>query len=88
LKNIFDLFTQKKQGYTLKFEGNGIGPAIVKKYADLNNCLIKTKSEKGMGPVFRVIIPKEILIEAEQNIYDIAIDTNTKQKQANSNNTY
>ena len=37
LPNLFKPFIQEEQGYTRKFEGNGLGLALVKKYCELNN---------------------------------------------------
>jgi hypothetical protein len=52
LSNIFTPFLQEEQGYSRRFEGNGLGLALVKKYCDLNNINIEIKSEKGIGSVF------------------------------------
>ncbi|NOX66261.1 MAG: PAS domain S-box protein [Chlorobi bacterium] len=46
IKSLFDPFTQEEQGYTRKFEGNGLGLALVKKYVELNGCQICVESEK------------------------------------------
>ncbi len=46
---LFTPFSQEDQGYTRKFEGNGLGMAIVKNYCDLNKIDIQVKSEKGKG---------------------------------------
>jgi len=46
---IFDPFTQKLQGYNRKYEGNGLGMALVKQYCSLNNALITIESEKRVG---------------------------------------
>jgi PAS domain S-box-containing protein len=54
LKDIFEPFTQEEQGYTRKFEGAGLGLALVKKYCDLNNANIKVDSKKGSGTQFIV----------------------------------
>lgn len=54
LPHIFDAFTQEDQGYTRKFEGNGLGLALVKEYCRLNKALINVKSEKGIGSTFKV----------------------------------
>jgi len=54
LPNIFKLFSQEEQGYTRRFEGNGLGMALVKKYCDLNNADITVLSEKGKGTKFTV----------------------------------
>lgn len=58
LSKIFNPFTQEEQGYTRKFEGNGLGLALVKKYIELNNSAISVESKKGEGTVFRTIFNK------------------------------
>lgn len=55
LRNLFHPFSQEEEGYTRKYEGSGLGLALVKKCCDLNNAEIKVKSEKGKGSTFTVI---------------------------------
>jgi PAS domain S-box-containing protein len=55
LAKIFEPFTQETQGYSRRFEGNGLGLALVKKYCDLNNADISVESEKGKGTRFTVV---------------------------------
>ncbi|MGE5352826.1 MAG: PAS domain S-box protein [Acidobacteriota bacterium] len=55
LPNLFKPFSQEEQGYTRKYEGNGLGLALVKKYCEMNNLSIEVDSRKGEGSVFRVI---------------------------------
>lgn len=55
LPQLFEPFTQEEMGYTRKFEGNGIGLALVKKYCELNNAKIEVESEKNKGSIFRII---------------------------------
>ena len=57
LPQLFSPFTQEESGYTRKFEGNGLGLALVKKYCDINQASIEVKSEKGKGSLFTVKIP-------------------------------
>ena len=54
LPYLFDPFRQEEQGYTRKYEGNGLGLALVKKYCEHNNAQIKVESEKGIGSTFTV----------------------------------
>lgn len=54
LPNLFEPFTQEDGGYTRKYEGTGLGLALVKQYCTLNNAEISVKSEKGKGTEFVV----------------------------------
>jgi signal transduction histidine kinase len=51
---LFEEFSQEDMGYTRKYEGNGLGLALVKKYCELNKAEISVKSEKGKGSNFTV----------------------------------
>ncbi len=55
LPNLFKPFTQEEQGYTRKYEGNGLGLALVKKYCEINNASIEVESRKDHGSTFKVI---------------------------------
>jgi PAS domain S-box-containing protein len=55
LGSIFQPFSQETSGYTRKFDGNGLGLALVKEYCELNNAEIFVSSEKGAGSNFTVI---------------------------------
>ena len=54
-ENIFNVFSQEQQGYTRKFEGNGLGLALVKKACEINNAELTYKSIKNEGTTFTVI---------------------------------
>ncbi len=56
MRNLFKPFSQEESGYTRKFEGNGLGLALVKKYCDLNKAEIIVESEKGSGTSFQVYL--------------------------------
>lgn len=55
LPRLFLPFTQEETGYTRKFEGNGLGLALVKSYLDLLNAEINVTSEKEKGTTFSII---------------------------------
>ena len=59
MKIIFQPFTQEEQGYTRKFEGAGLGLALVKKYCELNNAKIQVESKKGEGTKFTILFNTE-----------------------------
>ena len=52
LDKLFEPFMQEEQGYSRKFDGNGLGLALVRKYCDLNGIQISVESKKGMGSRF------------------------------------
>jgi signal transduction histidine kinase len=52
--NIFKPFSQEEQGYSRRYEGNGLGLALVKKYCEINNASIEVESKKDVGTVFIV----------------------------------
>jgi PAS domain S-box-containing protein len=54
MEHIFEPFMQEDRGYTRKYEGNGLGLALAKKYCDLNNASINVESKKGKGSKFIV----------------------------------
>ena len=54
LKELFQPFSQEEQGYCRKFEGNGLGLALVKKYCEMNDADIEVESKKGVGTKFKV----------------------------------
>jgi signal transduction histidine kinase len=54
MPNLFMPFTQEEQGYSRRYEGNGLGLALVKKYCELNQANIVVKSVKGEGTTVKV----------------------------------
>jgi len=59
LSKLFTPFSQEEQGYTRRYDGNGLGLALVKKYCDMNNLEISVTSEKGKGSCFTVIFKEK-----------------------------
>ena len=54
MKNLFTPFGQEDHGYTRKFDGNGLGLTVVKRFCDLNKAKISVESKKGEGSKFTV----------------------------------
>ena len=54
LPKLFMPFSQEETGYSRRFEGNGLGLALVKKYVEILNAKIKVDSKKGEGTTFTV----------------------------------
>lgn len=52
--SIFQPFIQEEQGYTRKYDGNGLGLPLVKKCCELNDFGIKIKSEKAVGTEVKI----------------------------------
>lgn len=58
LPYIFLAFSQEETGYTRRFEGSGLGLALVKSYCDMNKAKIDVKSKKNIGTTFTVSFQK------------------------------
>lgn len=56
IPKLFTPFRQEDHGYSRKYEGNGLGLALVKSYCDINNAILEVESEKNVGSTFRVIL--------------------------------
>ncbi len=54
LPTLFKPFSQEEQGYSRKFDGNGLGLALVKKYCEINDAFIQVSSKKNKGTKFTV----------------------------------
>ncbi len=55
LVDLFKPFRQEEQGYTRSYEGNGLGLALVNKYAEIVNAEISVESEKNKGTAITVV---------------------------------
>ena len=57
LDELFTPFAQEDMGLNRRFEGAGIGLALVKLLIDLMKGKIEVESEKGIGSTFRIFLP-------------------------------
>jgi PAS domain S-box-containing protein len=60
MQKLFEPFTQEESGYTRRFEGNGLGLALVKNYCDINDAKISVDSKKGVGSKFTITFKERI----------------------------
>ncbi len=67
IKNLFTPFSQEDAGQTRKYEGNGLGLALVKEYVTLNKGQISVQSEKNKGSIFSVMFEKKIIKVTSEN---------------------
>jgi signal transduction histidine kinase len=51
---LFERFSQEETGYGRRFEGSGLGLALVKNYLDLNGAWLTVDSEKHRGSRFTI----------------------------------
>ena len=56
VNKLFSPFSQEEMGYTRRYEGTGLGLALVKNFIDINKAQIKVKSELNSGTTFTVIL--------------------------------
>jgi len=66
IDKLFTPFTQEEMGYTRRYEGTGLGLALVKSFADLNRAKIKVISEVNKGTTFTIIFKNEKLRETQK----------------------
>jgi PAS domain S-box-containing protein len=52
LPKLFEPFTQEQQGYSRKYEGTGLGMALVKRYCEINGVDIQVETDKNRGTKF------------------------------------
>lgn len=57
IPHLFDKFSQEDVGYTRRYEGSGLGMALVKQYCEINSISISLESEKGKGTTFKLLVP-------------------------------
>ncbi|MFY7911966.1 MAG: ATP-binding protein [Emticicia sp.] len=90
LEKIFDRFFQVESNSNRKFEGTGIGLALVKELTNILNGTISVESKEGVGTKFSVLLPinyekwNESLVEAETMINKTSTDT----PKINADNTF
>ncbi len=54
LPRLFEPFSQESSGDTRRFQGSGLGLALVKRYLEFNRATVGVKSEKGFGSTFTI----------------------------------
>jgi signal transduction histidine kinase/CheY-like chemotaxis protein len=69
---IFDAFTQVDASYSRRYQGTGLGLALVKKYVDMHHGRLLLESEVGAGSTFRITIPM-LVVESDRVIEDVLI---------------
>ncbi len=58
LPRLFDPFSQEDHGFTRKYEGNGLGLTLVKRYCELNGIGMVVNSQKNKGTTFLLSFEK------------------------------
>ena len=74
LKHVFEPFAQERAGARSKYQGTGLGMAIVKKLLDKMNGTISVTSEEGAGSSFVITIPFEIASQEDMAIPPVSQD--------------
>ncbi len=66
LATLFEPFVQAESDTTRRFGGTGLGLAICRRLAGLMGGEIRTRSRKGEGPSFTLLLPVRLASAAEQ----------------------
>lgn len=56
-QKIYEPYTQESEGFTKNYQGIGLGMALTKRYADLNNVQLQLKSDVNAGTTFTMVFP-------------------------------
>jgi signal transduction histidine kinase/class 3 adenylate cyclase len=72
LTRIFDRFTQVEGGATRRYEGSGIGLALVKEIVALHGGTIAAESDVGRGSIFTITLPRGKV--AQDSLFETAED--------------
>ncbi len=83
LPTLFKPFSQEEQGYSRKFDGNGLGLALVKKYCEINDAFIQVSSQKNKGTKFTVKFAQT----NENNAYENRPQIKSEEISPTSNNS-
>lgn len=65
IKNLYQPFSQEEQGVLRKYEGNGLGLSLTKKYCEINKIDLRVESLKNVGTT--------VYLEFEKNFIDSSI---------------
>jgi signal transduction histidine kinase/class 3 adenylate cyclase len=70
LTRIFDRFTQVEGGATRRYEGSGIGLALVKEIVALHGGAIAAESDLGRGSIFTITLPRGNV--TEDHVFEVS----------------
>jgi signal transduction histidine kinase len=54
INQLFVPFSQESKGYTRRYDGTGLGLAVVRKFCDFNNAHIAIHTQKNKGSRFKI----------------------------------
>lgn len=57
MDRLYEPFSQEHQGYSRRYEGNGLGLALVKRYCEINRIAVSLESEPGKGTTVELLFP-------------------------------
>jgi PAS domain S-box-containing protein len=60
LAHLFQPFSQEQSGYTRRFEGSGLGLALVRRFMSLGGAEVTVDSVKGKGSTFRLRFARSV----------------------------
>ena len=65
LERIFERFVQVDSTSTRKYNGSGLGLALVREYATVQGFTVAVESEEGRGSAFTITVPKNLIVRED-----------------------
>lgn len=68
---IFERFVQVDSTSTRKYNGSGLGLALVREYGDMQGFAVSVSSELGVGSTFVITVPAESIVDETEGEDDV-----------------
>lgn len=75
IEKLFEPFVQLDSSFSRKFEGTGLGLALVKRLTELHDGVVNVRSIVNEGSEFEIVLPWQRVDAAKQKIDEVIVDS-------------